>query len=151
MKIDSKFLFENRFKTFMWKSYNVIIVDEEYVRNTSLSENILYVIAEDAKVIMLSSGIIYWVGDLVKERDNIKINLRFSTEYKLPKKKDYSINKSTVAEYMVKKTVESKKEEAYEPVIGDVVYEHEVDKMLEKARNLTIDELLGEKFNIDKI
>ena len=147
MKIDSKFLFENRFKTFVWKSYNVIIVDEEYVANTSLSENILYVIAEDAKVIMLSSGIIYWVGDLVREGENIKINLRYSTKYKLPKKEDY-INKLAVEEFIVKKTVEDKQEEVYEPVIGDVIYEHEVDKMLEKARNLTIDELLGEKFNI---
>ena len=147
MKIDSKFLFENRFKTFVWKSYNVIIVDEEYVANTSLSENILYVIAEDAKVIMLSSGIIYWGGDLVREGENIKINLRYSTKYKLPKKEDY-INKLAVEEFIVKKTVEDKQEEVYEPVIGDVIYEHEVDKMLEKARNLTIDELLGEKFNI---
>lgn len=148
MKIDSKFLFENRFKTFVWKSYDVIIVDEDYVRNTSLSENMLYVIAEDAKVIMLSSGVIYWIGDLVREGDNIKINLRYSTKYKLPKKEDYSINKSAVAEFIVEKTVEGKEEEVYEPVIGDVIYEHEVDKMLEKARNLTIDELLGEKFNI---
>ena len=147
MKIDSKFLFENRFKTFVWKSYNVIIVDEEYVANTSLSENILYVIAEDAKVITLSSGVVYWVGDLVREGDNIKINLRYSTKYKLPEKKDY-INKSAVAEFIVEKTVKGKEEEVYEPVIGDVIYEHEVDKMLEKARNLTIDELLGEKFNI---
>ena len=69
MKNDSKFLFENRFKTFVWKSYDVIIVDEDYVRNTSLSENMLYVIAEDSKVVMLSSGIIYWVGDLVIDKD----------------------------------------------------------------------------------
>ena len=148
MKNDSKFLFENRFKRFVWKSYDVIIVDEDYVRNNSLRKDFLYVIAEDSKVIMLSSGIIYWVGNLVRDEELLTIDLRrTSVEYKLPKKKDY-INKLAVEEFIVKKTVEDKKEESYEPVIGDVVYEHEVDKMLEKARSLTIDELLGEKFNI---
>lgn len=148
MKNDSKFLFENRFKKFVWKSYDVIIVDEDYVRNNSLKKDVLYVIAEDSKVIMLSSGIIYWVGDFVRDEELLTINLRrTSREYKLPKKKDY-INKSAVAEFIVEKTVKGKEEEVYESVIGDVIYEHEVDKMLEKARSLTIDELLGEKFNI---
>ena len=109
MKNDSKFLFENRFKKFVWKSYDVIIVDEDYVRNNSLKKDVLYVIAEDSKVIMLSSGIIYWVGNLVRDEELLTIDLRrTSVEYKLPKKKDY-INKMAVEEFIVKKTVEETK------------------------------------------